>query len=210
MQIIKGDRLYVNLSASQVRRRLKGFGHGVRKIQSAGKNQAVIIHTATGQHLVELKAVFADALQSTSGHDLGVPICNLKNLGPTSASWLRDVGILTKSDLERVGPALAYRLVTQRQPRASLNLLWAMAAAVRNKDWLHVQSVLPGLVTTSDLEPGEDIVIRARQVLLEEAIAQVEENDKLGAAIMGVTLPTYRSWKTELPSGQPQGTESSR
>ena len=26
-----------------------GFGHGVRKVQSAGRNQAVIIHTATGR-----------------------------------------------------------------------------------------------------------------------------------------------------------------
>ena len=56
----KGDKLYVNVSASQVRRRLKGFGHGVRKVQSAGKHQAVIIHTATGQHLDELVAKFAD------------------------------------------------------------------------------------------------------------------------------------------------------
>lgn len=56
----KGHRLYVNLSPSQVRKRLKGFGHGVRKVHSAGKNRAVIIHTATGQHLVELAAVFAD------------------------------------------------------------------------------------------------------------------------------------------------------
>ena len=66
MHNIKGDRLNVNLSASQVRRRLKGFGHGVRKVQSAGKNQAVIIHTATGEHLSELKAVFADALPPDS------------------------------------------------------------------------------------------------------------------------------------------------
>lgn len=57
----QGDHLYVNLSASQVRRRLKGFGHGVRKIQSAGKNRAVVIHTASGQHLQELEAVLADA-----------------------------------------------------------------------------------------------------------------------------------------------------
>ncbi len=57
----KGDKLYVNLPAAQVRRRLKGFGHGVRKIQSAGKNRAVVIHTATGQHLSELEAVFGDA-----------------------------------------------------------------------------------------------------------------------------------------------------
>ena len=55
-----GDKLYVNISASQARRRLKKFGHGVRKVQSAGKNQAVIIHTATGRHLEELENKFAD------------------------------------------------------------------------------------------------------------------------------------------------------
>ena len=67
---IKGYRLYVNLSASQVRRRLKGFGHGIRKIQSAGKNRAVIIHTATGQHLEELEAVFGDVKVSSSEEEL--------------------------------------------------------------------------------------------------------------------------------------------
>ena len=67
----KGDKLYVNLSASQVRRRLKGFGHGVRKIQSAGKNRAVVIHTATGQHLDELVAVLGDVKVSPLEEDLG-------------------------------------------------------------------------------------------------------------------------------------------
>jgi hypothetical protein len=57
---IKGYRLYVNLGASQVRRRLKGLGYGVRKVQAVGRGQAVVIHTATGQHLRELAGVFAD------------------------------------------------------------------------------------------------------------------------------------------------------
>ena len=70
MTDIKGFRLYVNLGASQVKRRLKGFGHGVRKIQSAGKNRAVIIHTATGRHLEELEAVFGDVKVSSSEADL--------------------------------------------------------------------------------------------------------------------------------------------
>jgi hypothetical protein len=69
MTDIKGQHLYVNLSASQVRRRLKGFGHGVRKVQSAGKHRAVIIHTATGQHLEELEAVFGDVSDSSSEED---------------------------------------------------------------------------------------------------------------------------------------------
>lgn len=56
----KGAHLFVNLAASETRRRLKGFGHGVRKIHSDGKNRAVVIHTATGEHLRELQAKFAD------------------------------------------------------------------------------------------------------------------------------------------------------
>lgn len=56
----QGDKLYVNLAASQARRRLKGFGHGVRKIYSAGRDRAVVIHTATGKHLDELVRKFAD------------------------------------------------------------------------------------------------------------------------------------------------------
>ncbi|HBO46152.1 MAG TPA: hypothetical protein DD670_19955 [Planctomycetaceae bacterium] len=67
----KGDHLYVNLAASEVRRRLKGFGHGVRKIQSAGKNRSLVIHTATDRHLDELKAVFCDVKVSESEGDAG-------------------------------------------------------------------------------------------------------------------------------------------
>ncbi|MBS0209143.1 MAG: hypothetical protein JSS27_09335 [Planctomycetes bacterium] len=56
----KGYKLFVNLGASQTRRRLKGFGHGVRKVQTAGRERAVVIHTATGRHFDELAAQFAD------------------------------------------------------------------------------------------------------------------------------------------------------
>ncbi len=64
MKNIKGDRLYVNLSATQTRRRLQGHGFGVRKVHSDGRNQAVIIHTATGQHRDDLHALFADVIAS--------------------------------------------------------------------------------------------------------------------------------------------------
>jgi DNA transformation protein and related proteins len=62
MNNIKGDRLFVNLSATQTRRRLKGHGFGVRKVHSDGCDQAVIIHTATGRHRDELHALFADVI----------------------------------------------------------------------------------------------------------------------------------------------------
>ena len=69
----KGARLYVNLGASQARHRLKGFGHGVKKVQTAGKNQSVIIHTATGRHLKELEAVFSDAMPRDPEEESGIP-----------------------------------------------------------------------------------------------------------------------------------------
>ncbi len=62
MKDIKGERLYVALGASKVRRRLKGYGFGVRKVYSDGKNRAMIIHTATGDHLRQLEALFHDVL----------------------------------------------------------------------------------------------------------------------------------------------------
>jgi DNA transformation protein and related proteins len=67
-------KLYVSLSASQVRRRLKGHGLGVRRIESAGKGRAVIVHTATGKHLRQLEAFFQGAIETPSEDDrLGQP-----------------------------------------------------------------------------------------------------------------------------------------
>lgn len=126
--------LYVNLSASQVRKRLKGYGFGVRKVEASDRNQAVIIHTATGSHLRHLEALFEDVMSSESQAGVGTPLENLRHLGPSSAAWLRDVGIRSRWDLEQVGPVLAYRLVKRKQPKASLNLLWAMVAGLSNRD----------------------------------------------------------------------------
>jgi hypothetical protein len=72
MTRIKGDRLYVKLSASQVRRKLQGLGFGVRKVESAGRGEAVIVHTATGDHLRELQSLFQDVIVRDVGGE-GTP-----------------------------------------------------------------------------------------------------------------------------------------
>lgn len=69
MNTIKGNRLYVELSASQARRRLRGHRFGVRKVETAGRNRAAIIHTATGQHRRDLETLFRDVLATRSGND---------------------------------------------------------------------------------------------------------------------------------------------
>ena len=38
-------------------------------------------------------------------------------------------------DLERLGSVVAYRLVKQHQPKASINLRWASATGLKGKDW---------------------------------------------------------------------------
>jgi DNA transformation protein len=131
----KGYRLYVNLGPSKVRRILKGHGLGVKKVQSAGRNQAVVIHTATGDNLRKLKQLFAGVVTSESEAELGHPLENLRNLGPQSIGWLNEINLHTRADLEAIGPVAAYRLIKERQPAASLNLLWAMAGALADTDW---------------------------------------------------------------------------
>jgi DNA transformation protein and related proteins len=67
-------------------------------------------------------------------HD-ATPVDALRNLGPVSAAWLREVGIPTRGDLERAGAALAYRVVRDRHPTAGLNLLYALHGALTGERW---------------------------------------------------------------------------
>jgi hypothetical protein len=133
MKDYKGHRLYVNLGPSKVRRRLQGHGFGVKKVQSAGRNQAVIVHTATGEHLRQLQQLFADVPTSTNESDQGEPLENLRNLGPATVAWLNEINLHTKADLVSLGPAAAYRLIKRRRPETSLSLLWSLAAALEDR-----------------------------------------------------------------------------
>jgi DNA transformation protein len=139
--IVKGFRLYVNLGAAQTRRRLKGHGFGVRRVETAGAGRALIVHTATREHLRELEALFADVLDQLPAYEEEPEavenrrVEDLRNIDATSAAWLRDVGIPTEAELRRFGPVFAYSLVKQRQPACTRNLLWALAGALTDTDW---------------------------------------------------------------------------
>ncbi|MDG2383354.1 MAG: TfoX/Sxy family DNA transformation protein [Pirellulaceae bacterium] len=129
------DKLYVNLSASQTRKRIKGYGFGVRKVQATGRNQSVVVHTATGQHLEELKALFPDVLSSTSKRDTDTPVMNLRNVGATTAARLGEINVHTQSDLESLGVIGAFRRWKRQDPETNIALLWALAAALTDRDW---------------------------------------------------------------------------
>ena len=62
-------------------------------------------------------------------------ISSLKNLGPTSAEWLRQVGIHTEEDLRNVGVIQAYKMVEAAGYKPTLNLLWAMVGTLEGIGW---------------------------------------------------------------------------
>lgn len=59
----------------------------------------------------------------------------LKNIGPVSMEWLRAVGVNSREDLEAMGSIEAYRLVKQHGFNVSLNLLYALEAALADVHW---------------------------------------------------------------------------
>jgi DNA transformation protein len=78
--------------------------------------------------------------QSQNGMPGGstVPLASLPNLGPKSAQFLQSAGITTVEQLRRIGSVAAYASVRQVEPRASLNLLWAIEGALTGIHWREV------------------------------------------------------------------------
>ena len=63
---------------------------------------------------------------------LGTP---LRNIGPVSKRMLAAAGITSVETLRRLGAIEAYRRVRAHDPRASLNLLWALEGALTGRPW---------------------------------------------------------------------------
>ena len=64
------------------------------------------------------------------------PVSTLRNLGPKSAMMLVQAGISTLDELRELGAVKAYVRVKSLRPKSvSLNLLWALAAGLKDRDW---------------------------------------------------------------------------
>ena len=62
----------------------------------------------------------------------------LRNIGPKSAAWLRQVGLRSREDLEHAGPVGAYLKVRRAGFKPSLNLLYALEGALLDCHWQDV------------------------------------------------------------------------
>ncbi|MET1025389.1 MAG: TfoX/Sxy family protein [Pseudoxanthomonas sp.] len=62
----------------------------------------------------------------------------LRNIGPKSAAWLRQVGLRTEEDLRGAGAVDAFMKVKRAGFRPSLNLLYALEGALQGCHWQEV------------------------------------------------------------------------
>lgn len=69
-------------------------------------------------------------------HKGGAP--KLRNIGPKSAAWLRQVGLRSLQDLTDIGAVDAYMKVRRAGFKPSLNLLYALEGALRDCHWQDV------------------------------------------------------------------------
>jgi len=62
----------------------------------------------------------------------------LRNIGPKSAAWLRQVGLRTEADLVAVGPVEAFMRVRRAGFKPTMNLLYALEGALCDCHWQEV------------------------------------------------------------------------
>ncbi|MFY3383167.1 TfoX/Sxy family protein [Paracidovorax sp. MALMAid1276] len=67
-----------------------------------------------------------------------VSLAKVANLGPKSAQFMERAGITTIEQLKHLGSVRAYSMVKQVEPKASLNLLWAIEGAITGIHWQEV------------------------------------------------------------------------
>ena len=62
----------------------------------------------------------------------------LRNIGPKSAAWLRQVGLRTQEDLVGAGPVDAFMRVKRAGFKPSLNMLYALEGALQDCHWQEI------------------------------------------------------------------------
>ena len=68
----------------------------------------------------------------------------------------------------------------------------------RSPSWAPAKLAIRRLVRSLGATRDDNLVIKARTLLLSEVITRIPADDGLGSVLMGVTKPTYRRWKSDL------------
>ncbi len=69
---------------------------------------------------------------------MATPPLKMRNIGPKSAAWLRQVGLRTEDDLRAIGALDAFIKVKRAGFKPSLNLLYALEGALQDCHWQEI------------------------------------------------------------------------
>jgi len=94
-----------------------------------------------------------------------VSTTKLRNIGPKSAAWLRQVGLRSEQDLAAVGAVGAFMKVRRAGFKPSLNLLYSLEGALVGRHWQEVpEARRQQLVAEYEAAVGELPAARGAQV----------------------------------------------
>ena len=68
----------------------------------------------------------------------------LRNIGPKSAAWLRQVGLRTRGEIAEAGPVEAFMRIKRAGFKPTLNLLYALEGALQDCHWQEVPEARRG------------------------------------------------------------------
>jgi hypothetical protein len=116
----------------------------------------------------------------------------IRNVGPKSAAWLRQVGVRTQDDLNRLGPVEAFMKVKRAGFRPSLNLLYSLAGAIENCHWADLPDERKKeLVAAAESDQAANPIKTRWQKQVErsergsESSSELRESDDQGAGAEG-------------------------
>lgn len=102
----------------------------------------------------------------------------LRNIGPKSAAWLRQVGLRTYDDIAAAGAVDAFLRVKRAGFRPSLNLLYALEGALADCHWQEIPDARRQ-VLIADLEAATALLPlpRGRQAAGPVTTTMVQEDE---------------------------------
>ncbi|MCY4045209.1 MAG: TfoX/Sxy family protein [Cellvibrionales bacterium] len=86
-------------------------------------------------------------------------LLELKNIGNTSAHWLKTVGINTPNQLQAIGPISAYKRIQERGIKTSKVLLYALYGALEDVYWSDIPESKKAELNALANQPQEEALV---------------------------------------------------
>ena len=125
--------------------------------------------------------------EALSGSNISVPL----------GKWLNEDLVLAASELtngnaRRAAIMLGLAETTFRRQLEKVNASVQAGLLVRTSSWSALPPILNAIINVINIENQQDIIGQARSILLEQILNRIPKDHKKGAALMGVTGPTYK------------------